>query len=484
MPAPPPSSPVDSSSLVWDALVGRGLRPASLWASAVFLPCVSACVFAKSSAVLYETDLHLVYALALMVCVWTVPWEWVAGILVDVGKLRECLADCLPLMPGLLPYLPQMLPPLLLNIFTVAPHAGALAPYLKHLLKHPKFVAKALPILIPKIDIMADMIDDIGPHFANMDERHYAKLELIIQDLVDQIEVLKPHFHIICPHIVEISLRADKLFPIVNYLLPHAEACKDHIGWLIPFSDIEGFDEFLPYLDALVPHIETFAPYGPMLLPYVGKMRKHIPILIENAGTLLPQLGGAIDHIDPLIYWLSDLLPLANSVGILRSNMLLNAGMPFLKFLPPIPESQRTILNTADSALKVAAEADVDKFRQSEARRVVSLPKTHRVGKVVFFVVNVDGRYAGEFRYSALRELNRVVHNLPSFKKPIPVFPGRSAFGLSEDGVEERRIKLEEYLRFVLSEPDICCTKEFVAFVRANRKWDKELPLLTSPLMF
>ena len=280
----PPKTPFEE---VWGAVVGKGIRPFSLWFAAVFLPATLTLVIIPLDG--YEYIFTILFS---WICLWTVPYEKLAKILVDIGNIRECLADCLPLIPGLFPYLPGLAKAIIPNIFKIAPAAGSLAPYLKYLLKYPDFVAKALPILIPKIDLMLqfNMIEQIGPHFKYMDRRHYDKLEIILQDLVDDLENLAPYFHIIAPHIVEISLRADKLFPVVHYLLPHAEEMQQHIWWLIPFADVPGFEEFMPHLDKLAPHIDEFAPYGPDLLPFVGKMRKHIPILVENAETLLPQL--------------------------------------------------------------------------------------------------------------------------------------------------------------------------------------------------
>jgi hypothetical protein len=266
------------------AVTGKGIRPLNLWFALIGLPTLITLTY------FYES--LMIVGLVIFLWFWTIPFEKIAKILIDIGNLRECLADCAPFVPGLLPFLPDLARVMIPNLFVIAPAAGTLAPYLKYLLPYPAFVAKALPILLPKLDLMLkyNMIEQIGPQFKFMDQRHFSKLEIILQDLVDDLENLAPYFHIIAPHIVEISLRADKLFPVVHYLLPHAESMQQHIWWLIPFADIDGFEEFMPYLDKLAPHIDEFAPYGPELLPYVGKMKKHIPILIENVDTLLPQL--------------------------------------------------------------------------------------------------------------------------------------------------------------------------------------------------
>jgi len=301
----------------WDALVGRGLRPFNLWVLVILVPFFLAWYF-----------LHLPTLLFVLPCVWTVPWESIAKLVTDLGKLRECLADCAPFLPGLIPYFPQLIPPLILNIHRIAPFAGDIAPFIKDLLPYPQFVAKALPKLLTRIEIMGPMIGKFGPQFSKFDQRHFDKLEIVLDDMVMKCHLMIPHVDLLAPHLPEIALRADKLMPIVHYILPYAETMGDHIEWLIPYADMENFEEFMPMLDKLAPHIDEFAPFGRALLPHAlnPKVRKHIPILLENIDTVLPNLGATIDYLDPLIYWLSDLLPLANSVGLLRSRMLLKVG--------------------------------------------------------------------------------------------------------------------------------------------------------------
>jgi len=318
------------------------------------------------------------------------------------------------------------------------------------------------------------MIEQLGPHLQYMDERHFSKIEKVLPDMMDKLETLAPYFHIIAPHMVEISLRADRLFPYIDYMLPHAETMKDHIWWLIPFADVDGFELFMPHLDELAPLIDELAPFGPQLLPYMAKMKKHIPILIENAETLLPQLGEVIDHLDPLVYWLSDMLPLANSIGVLRSKLLMKAGTPFLGLLPKVPPRKRT---------KVSKQS-VGQYRREEARRIITVPKTHITPEsVVYYVVHVDDRYSGEFRYSSLRKLHELAQNTPDLDEPLPEFPARAMFTLSNSDIEDRRVLLEDYLQFVFAEPKIVNTEEFKIFVQENRKWDAKLPLLSSPLL-
>ena len=178
--------------------------------------------------------------------------------------------------------------------------------------------------------------------------------------------------------------------------------------------------------------------------------------------------------MDPLVYWLRDLLPLANSIGVLRSSMLLKASTPFLGFLPSVPPRKRTKINNSD----------ISRYRREESKKMITVPKTHKnADDVVFYVVEVDGKYSGEFRYSALRILHEMAQKIPDLDEPLPEFPGRSPFSLSNSQIEDRRVLLEEYLQCVLAEPRIVGMKDFELFIQEHRKWSADKPLLTSPLM-
>jgi len=242
-----------------DALLGRGLRPLKLWYLAVVAPLLVAHLF-------LSLPLGVLVALAL----WTVPYESAAKLIADLGKLRECLADCAPFMPGLVPYLPQLAPSLLLNLHRIAPFAGDIAPYLKDLLPYPGFVAKAMPKLLTRIEIMGPMIGKFGPKFKNFDQRHFDKLELVLDDMVAKCHLMVPHVDLLAPFLPEIALRADKLMPIVQYILPYAETMGEHIEWLIPYADVENFEEFMPMVSVVVPMLDRFA-HAISILQIVGQ---------------------------------------------------------------------------------------------------------------------------------------------------------------------------------------------------------------------
>lgn len=181
--------------------------------------------------------------------------------------------------------------------------------------------------------------------------------------------------------------------------------------------------------------------------------------------------------MDPLVYWLSDMLPLANSLGLLKSQLLVRAGLPFLGLLPKVPPRKR-VRKSRNS------QASMSEFRREEACKVITVPRTHKdLEEVIYYVVEVDGRYAGEFRYSSLRILHEIACRTSDIEQELPEFPSKSLFALNNGGIEDRRVLLEDYLQCVLAEPRIVGTQEFKDFVRDHRKWDSKMPLLTSPLM-
>jgi hypothetical protein len=198
-------------------------------------------------------------------------------------------------------------------------------------------------------------------------------------------------------------------------------------------------------------------------------------------GTPRPKTSGeAVDYMDPLVYWLSDLLPLANSVGVLRSKFLLKVGMPFLRFLPGVPPEAVTPKMSLQ-----AEDVDPGTFRREESKRLIRLPRAHVVNDVVFYVMNMDGRYMGEFRYSSLLRLSGITSRICNDVgiKDVPPFPGKAPMGMSDKQREERRLGLEKFLQFVMAEPAIVETDEFVQFIKQHRRWEHDLPVLASPLL-
>ena len=121
-------------------------------------------------------------------------------------------------------------------------------------------------------------------------------------------------------------------------------------------------------------------------------------------------------------------------------------------------------------------------WRLHEAERSIALNRTREVNGKTYYEMQIDGRYAGEFRYSALHALYRILSSVfPN--KNFPAFPPKFLSTPSTGALEERRKGLERYMVFILSDPEIVSRDEFLQFVRERRRWSEALPLLASPLI-
>ena len=212
----------------------------------------------------------------------------------------------------------------------------------------------------------------------------------------------------------------------------------------------------------------------------ITKIRPHLPHLVRNLDVLMDELNeDVILNLDPLLYWCGRFLPLADSMGILGSRVLIRAFMPLGKFLPPVPV-KRTKRLTAGVA---EGEAEGQEWwRHSLMDRSVTLPYVKCIGETNYFVMHVDKKYAGEFRYKHVRELHMGIKHL--LGKDSPVFPPRIPFRtITSDELDARRLALESYVGYVMSDPDLCGTPQFVHFIRNHRRWAADLPTLKSPLL-
>jgi hypothetical protein len=174
------------------------------------------------------------------------------------------------------------------------------------------------------------------------------------------------------------------------------------------------------------------------------------------------------------MYWLSDYLPLANSMGFLSSKTLVQAGvkagMPFISLLPKVPPRKR--------ARKKKLE-EIEDDHNGQLR--ITLPKSKLTDDgTVYYVLEINKKYSGEFRYSALRKLHdKVQENLSIFAEKdiqIPSFPPKSARKLDFGQIEDRRILLEEYLQVVLAEKTIVKAIDLESFLYEHKQWDETMP--------
>lgn len=212
----------------------------------------------------------------------------------------------------------------------------------------------------------------------------------------------------------------------------------------------------------------------------ISKIRPHIPHLVRNLDVLMEELNeDVIINMDPMLYWCGRFLPLADSMGILRSKTLLRAFMPMARFLPPVP-IKRTKRLTAGVAEN--EKEGQEWWRHSLMDRVVTIGYVKKVGSVIYYVMQVDAKYAGEFRFKHIHELHTSIRHM--LGPDSPGFPARSPFrDLTSQEIESRKYMLQKYLAYIMSDPEVCVTPQFVHFIKNHRRWSQELPVLKSPLL-
>ena len=270
------------------------------------------------------------------------------------------------------------------------------------------------------------------------------------------------------------------MMPHIAKVVPYLDALEKDLNWLLPFAEIEGVEELLPLMDKVAPRIQQIQPFAEQLAPMISKIRPHLPHLVRNLDVLMDELNeDVIQNLDPMLYWCGRFLPLADSMGILRSRTLLRAFMPMAKFLPPVPAKRPERLT---AGVAEGEREGYEWWRHSLLDRTVTIAYVKRLGETIYFVMHVDRKYAGEFRYRHIRELHIGIRHM--LGKDAPPFPSRILLQkISTIQLEERRQALEKYLVYIMSDPDICVRPEFVHFIRNHRRWAQEMPMLKSPLL-
>ena len=394
----------------------------------------------------------------------------------------------------------------------IGPHLGTVAPHLGALLPHAEMLTRIIPKLSTKLDLLlsGDLLEKVAPTFAALDPEHMAKLEMVLDDVVDKLDLLAPHIATFTPILEDGIMVADRMLPFIEHVIPHLVALQADLDWLLPFAEIEGVEKLIPLMDKIVPRLEAIRPIADSIRPHLPMLLKQAPIIADNIDVLidiLPQLGA--NDIDPLLClllsplgyleketdsiqkcylllceknkdWCGNLIPLANSMGILKSRTLLKAALPFAGLLPSVPAQHSLRVHRA-----AAGEAEVEGrewWRFGLLGRTVELSRIKFVGGVAYYVLEVDERYAGEFRYRYLREL--YIKLQPVLPDICPEFPGRTLMApTTSAALEQRRVMLEEFLIFVLDDPILVRHEAFIEFVRVRRRWAGDLPLLKSPLL-
>lgn len=462
----------------WNALLGHGLHPYSLWLLSAGLPTLALFWNLRQDE---SAQSWCCWVVCGLLAVWTLPPETLGLALVDVGKFRSGLANILPLLPQIGHHLPKLISVAYPIMPKILPHMGMVWPHLHLLLPHAELLTRIIPKLSSRIEDLLPLVNKIGPVLAQFTPKHMEKLELIIDDVVLHLDALAPHIDKLMPVLADgLLVVTPALLQHIEEVLPYLDQLEKDLNWLLPFAEIDGVEELLPLLDMVAPKIQRIQPFAEALAPLIPKIRPLLPHLVNNLDVLMDEINqDVMANLDPMLYWCGRFLPMANSMGILRSRTILRAFMPMGKFLPPVPV---VYTKRANAGQAEGERVGSEWWRHSLMDRQVSLGDSKLVGTVVYYSLLVDNRYAGEFRFKHLRELHLSIAHL--LADNAPSFPPR-LMTASPQQLATRRAQLQRYLEHILYVPEICSTNEFVLFIRIHRRWANDIPppVLFSPLL-
>ncbi|KAH9257250.1 hypothetical protein BASA81_004407, partial [Batrachochytrium salamandrivorans] len=311
----------------WNALLGRGLHPYSLWLFSVGLPTLALFWNLRQDESLQSWCCWLLCGL---VAGWTLPPETLGLALVDVGKFRSGLANILPILPQIGQHLPKLISVAYPIMPKILPHMGMVWPHLHLILPHAELLTRIIPKLSSRIEDLLPLINKVGPVFAQFTPKHMEKLELIIDDVVVHLDALAPHIDKLMPVLADgLLVVTPALLQHIEQVLPYLDQLEKDLNWLLPFAEIEGVEELLPLLDIVAPKIQRIQPFAEALAPLIPKIRPLLPHLVNNLDVLMDEINqDVMANLDPMLYWCGRFLPMANSMGILRSRTILRAFMP------------------------------------------------------------------------------------------------------------------------------------------------------------
>ena len=489
------STPLDAT--LHDALVGRGLKPYSLWLFTVGVPTL---VLFYKLRFNDSAEAWAAFVFAGVFAAWTIPPETLGRAIVDFGEARRILAEIIPVLPvRSLPRLVAASYPLWPQLL---PHASTVAPHLVVLLPHAEHLIRILPkITTSNIDDLIEILDKVAPKFSEFTPEHWAKLETILDDVLEKIDVLVDNIDPLIPVITDgLMVATPGVLKQIELVVPHLAALEQDLQWLLPFAEIEGVEELLPYLDKIAGRIHELEPMAQAIMPHLPKLKKILPDIADDLDVLMDVAPQTVEHLDPLLFWFGGVLPYVSKLGILRSSAMLRTAAPLAKLLPapPPPGSPRGKTRGggrgkkpkrpgAEVAEALRGETGQEWWRYATFDHVVTLPRVVKVRDTQYFVMAVDGAYAGEFRYKYVRELYEDVKHL--LDASAPAFPPRTPFsmvaggGLAGAALEERRRALEAFLRHVMADPNIVKEPAFERFIKVRRRWAEELPIVASPLL-
>ena len=195
-------------SASWNALLGRGLHPYSLWLCSIGLPCLALFWNLRKDE---STLAWFIWIACGSTAAWTLPPESLSKVLIDIAKFRAALADIIPILPPIASKLPGMLLVAYPILPKLLPHVGTVAPHLHLLLPHADFLTRVIPKLSSRIEDLIPLVEKIAPMFSKLTPLHIEKLELIIDDVVQNLDILAPHIDTLLPIMADGILVAPKV---------------------------------------------------------------------------------------------------------------------------------------------------------------------------------------------------------------------------------------------------------------------------------
>lgn len=235
-----------------------------------------------------------------------------------------------------------------------------------------------------------------------------------IDYMIPLVDVLVPHFDKIVPH-------GAKLFPHFKVLLPHAEAVAAHADALMPFLEMEGWEDALPYLEPLARNIDHLAPHAHILQDEAifQKLRPKIPLMAEYLDNLIPVIDDLAPHLPEVLPYM-DMVPAKVQQEYLKSKVACKALPRMLKGFLAIKRSEAR--RQPDKLLKrpmphYPMPQDIGFRVKYFEKRVV-----HK-SIVVFFRVSFTNDRCRYFRYSTLRLLHKRLKVSYEGKYPVYQLP-------------------------------------------------------------
>ena len=347
------------------------------------------------------------------------------------------------------------------------------APYTVDLIK---LAPSVLPLLLPHLPKLVVHIDKMGPLIGKT-VKYQEYILPVVPGLLENIDYLVLLVDLLIPHFDKIAPHSEKLFAHFKILIPHVPKVAAHADALMPFLEKEGWDTVLPYVDHIAPYIDELAPHAEYLLDdeVYDKLIDRIPVFAPYIGNLVP----VVDKLAPLLPVLVpyiDAIPLSVQREFLKSKSACRTLPAMVKVIPGL----RTDLNRTTSSSSIPTS-----HYPMPKSIVFKINATEKVAVgnevVVFYRIFLNSGGSRTLRYSSLRTLHKRLEKsirarniewpqkYRMAKLNLPKFPPKTNLGrrLSSQGIEKRRLELEEYLRGLANMPQLLELPIYHTFVQA-----------------